>query len=294
MRSKNGYEVEVGDTLVDASARSWLVVSTSKHSGVVWAEIRIAPHVLERQPFYPSEVAEMECIPRVEPLASNHTAAIRETPARASNVTIIDGLSIPQIREDIYAALDRSRSNNASYFPGNRFHREQRASAKPMPEEKLKADFGPINYACVCCGVVPKTSAEQPIKALMRVCWDCWFSQTLLKRVALGWEADPYAAHREKLESMRRMDAEGEPDVWFGSDRVEMDGGFNRMPLLVTCIDHIPDLGRRIHCGYIEAEDGEAVVQNDHAPHPLQVDDPTGDDVAADAPSAAEYMGVRQ
>lgn len=265
MRSKNGYEVEVGDTLVDASARSWLVVSTSKHSGVVWAEIRIAPHVLERQPFYPSEVAEMECIPRVEPLASNHTAAIRETPARASNVTIIDGLSIPQIREDIYAALDRSRSNNASYFPGNRFHREQRASAKPMPEEKLKADFGPINYACVCCGVVPKTSAEQPIKALMRVCWPCWFSQTRLKRVALGWEPDPYVAHRDQL-ALPRLE----------------DGRVRRTEDPWAKIRNTPDLGRRLW------QDG---YENDHAPRPLQVDDPTGDDVAADAPGAAEYLG---
>lgn len=78
--------------------------------------------------------------------------------------------------------------------------------------------------------------------------------KTRLERVLLGWEPDPYAVHRDKL----------------FLDKRERGRSIRR----------VPDLGRR--CFYD--------VENDHAPRPLQVDDPTGDDVAADAPSAAEYL----
>lgn len=79
--------------------------------------------------------------------------------------------------------------------------------------------------------------------------------KTRLERVLLGWEADPYREHRidliiQKVEVQRR--------------------------------DLVKDLGRR--CSAL------GTVENDHAPRPLQVDDPTGDDVAADAPGAAEYL----
>ena len=79
--------------------------------------------------------------------------------------------------------------------------------------------------------------------------------KTRLERVLLGWEPDPYRAHHHKLlEEGRECGC-----------RIEV----------------VPDLGRRNRFGHTE---------NDHAPRPLQVDDPTGDDVAADAPGAAEYL----
>lgn len=81
--------------------------------------------------------------------------------------------------------------------------------------------------------------------------------KTRLERVLLGWEADPYAAHSCKLHCK-------------GTELGQ------RMGIL-----GVPDLGRRVLFDRIE---------NDHAPRPLQVDDPTGGDVAADAPGAAEYL----
>lgn len=117
---------------------------------------------------------------------------------------------------------------------------------------------GPTNNAvCNVCGE-PTFTGTSNLAAVGLVCATCWASKTRLERVALGWEADPYAEHRRYLR--RTLGAE--------TGLLEITG--------------VPDLGRRAFPRYVE---------NDHAPKPRPVDDPTGDDVAADAPGAAEYLG---
>ena len=84
--------------------------------------------------------------------------------------------------------------------------------------------------------------------------------KTRLERAALGWLHDPYARHTAKLQR------EG---------REMLTRGINT---------RVKDLGRR----YFPA--GGGWIENDHAQRPRVMDDPTGDDVAADAPGAAEYL----
>lgn len=95
-------------------------------------------------------------------------------------------------------------------------------------------------------------------------------ARTRLERVAIGWEPDPYDMHtRSPKEYM----------------------------LPINSIDDVPDLGRRMitrpnfDCLPNRPETfWVRCLENDHAPKPLMVDDPSGDDVCADAPGAAEYM----
>lgn len=101
--------------------------------------------------------------------------------------------------------------------------------------------------------------------------------RTRLERMLAGDEPDVYAAHRQTLDCDWSCFRENDGSLFDDPD-----------PELASKIRHVRDLGRRIYRWA-----GRWCIEDDTARGPAIVDDPSGDDVAADAPRCPGIGGGR-